>query len=71
MDQPIPFGEVLEAVDKLSLDEQQVLLEIVSHRMVELSHKKLALEIQDARKEYANGLCRPATSQQIMDEIVS
>lgn len=71
MDQPIPFGEVLEAVAKLSLDEQQALLEIVAHRMVELTRKKIASEIQEARKEFAEGLCQPKTTPQIMDEIIS
>ena len=71
MDKSIPFGEVLEAVDSLSLDEQQVLLDIISHRMVELSRKRMALEIQESRKEFVEGLCRPATTQQVMDEIES
>ncbi len=69
MEQPSHFGEILEAVDKLSLDEQQVLLDIVSHRLAESVRKKIALEIQEARKEFAEGLCRPSTTQQIMDEI--
>ena len=67
----MPFGEVLEAVDRLSFDEQQVLLDVISHRMVELSRKRMVLEIQEARREFAENLCRPATTQQIMDEIVS
>jgi hypothetical protein len=71
MEQSIPFGEVLEAVDRLSPDEQQVLLDIISHRMTELSRKRMALEIQESRKEFVEGLCRPATAQQIMDEIES
>ena len=71
MDKSIPFGEVLEAVDSLSLDEQQVLLDIISHRMIELSRKRMALEIQESRKEFVEGYCRPTTDQQIMDEIES
>ncbi len=71
MEQSMPFGEVLEAVGRLSLDEQQVLLDVISHRLVELSRKFMALDIQEARKEFAENLCKPATTQQIMDEIIS
>jgi hypothetical protein len=71
MEQTFRFCEILEAVDSLSLDEQQVLLDIISHRMIELSRKRMALEIQESRKEFVEGLCRRATTKQIMDEIES
>ena len=71
MERAISFDEVLEAVDKLSLDEQQTLLVIVAKRMSEESRKKLIADILEARKELSEGLCKPATSQQIMDEIIS
>ncbi len=48
-----------------------VLLDIISHRMIELSRKRMALEIQESRKEFVEGHCRPTTAQQIMDEIES
>jgi hypothetical protein len=71
MERAISFGEVLEAVEKLSLDEQHTLLEIVAKRMTEESRKKLIVDILGARKEFSEGLCKRATSQQIMDEIIS
>jgi hypothetical protein len=71
MEQSISFGEVLEAVDKLSTDEQQVLLDIVSHRLADSSRKKIASEIQESRKEFSEGQCKPASPQQIMDDILS
>jgi hypothetical protein len=71
MERTFLFCEILEAIDRLSLDEQQVLLDIISHRMIELSRKRMALEIQESRKEFVKGHCRSATTQQIMDEITS
>ncbi len=71
MQHPLPFGEVLEAVEKLSLEEQETLMEIVHRRMAEQNRKRLIAEIQEARTEFAEGRCRPATADEIMAEIVS
>jgi hypothetical protein len=71
MEQLIPFGEVLEAIDQLSLDEQETLLDIVQRRIAERGRKRLAAEIQEAREEFASGGCRPATADELMDEIRS
>jgi hypothetical protein len=71
MEQSMPFSEVLEAVDRLSLDEQQVLLDVISHRMNEASRRRIASEIQEADKEFTEGRCVPTTAEQIMDEIKS
>jgi hypothetical protein len=71
MERAISFDEVLDAVDKLSLDEQQTLLEIVAKRTTEAARKKLIVDILEARKEFSEGLCKPASYQQIMDEIIS
>jgi hypothetical protein len=65
------FCDILEAVDKLSHDEQQVFLDIVTHRLAESARKKIIDDVQEARKDFSEGLCKPATSQQIMDEIKS
>jgi hypothetical protein len=71
MEQLIPFGEVLEAIDQLSLDEQETLLDIVQRRVAEQGRKLLAAEIQEARQEFAAGRCHPATADELMDEILS
>jgi hypothetical protein len=61
MEQLMPFGEVLEAIDQLSLDEQATLLDIVQRRLAERGRKLLATEIQEARQEFATGRSQPAT----------
>lgn len=71
MEQTIPFGEVLEAIDKLSMEEQETVLDILHCRLAERSRKMLATEIQEARKDFAEGRCRPATADEIMKEILS
>lgn len=48
MESVLPFGEVLEAADKLSLEEQETLIEIIHRRVIERRREELAKEIQDA-----------------------
>jgi hypothetical protein len=69
MEQTMPFGEVLEAIEKLSLEEQEPLLDIVQRRVIERRRKRLAAEIQDARIEFAEGRCQPTTVENLMKEI--
>ena len=42
METVLPFGEVLEAVDKLSLEEQETLIEIIRRRIVERRRAEIA-----------------------------
>ncbi len=71
MEQTIPFGEVLEAIDKLSLEEQETLMDILYRRIAERGRKALAAEIQEAHREFAEGWCRPTTADELMKEILS
>jgi hypothetical protein len=65
------FGEVLEAADKLTLEEQESLIDILHRRMIERRRVELAKEIEEARKEFEGGHCQPATPSEIMEEILS
>ena len=67
----LPFADVLEAVDRLSSEEQETLLEIVHRRIVERGRKRLAEEAKEARQEFVDGVCRPVHTDQLMDEILS
>ncbi len=52
------FGEVVEAVDQLSPEEQEMLIALVRHRLVERERKRLLADVQEARGEFAQGSCR-------------
>jgi len=65
------FGEVLEAIDQLSLEEKETLLDIVQRRLAERGRKQLAADIEEARIEFAAGRCQPATVSDLMKEILS
>jgi len=67
----MPFGDVLEAIDKLSLDELETLMDIVQRRIAERGRKLLAAEIREARQEFAASRSRQATADELMKEILS
>ena len=71
MENVISFGEVLEAADKLTLEEQESLIDILHRRMIERRRAELKQDIENARKEFHEGHCKPATPNEIMKEISS
>ena len=65
------FGEILDAVAGLTVETQLVLVDIIEHHLAEQSRKEIAASVQEARKEFLSGKCRPATVEQLKDEILS
>ncbi|MFZ0927608.1 MAG: hypothetical protein WAN11_03350 [Syntrophobacteraceae bacterium] len=65
------FGEILEAADKLSLEEPEVLIDVLSRRAADRRRDLLGRDIRNARKEFKEGLVRPATPDDILSEILS
>lgn len=63
------FGDVLEAADHLSLEEQQELIAILQRRLAEAGRWRVIAEVQEARQEFAAGQCRPVTPDELMREI--
>ena len=71
MQQAVSFGEILEAVDQLSSEEQETLIEIVCRRMAERGRRELVADIHEAQQEFAEARCRPATMDEIMNNVLS
>jgi hypothetical protein len=70
MNQALPFGDVLEAADRLSLEDQQELMLILRQRLIQASRQRLATEVREANQEFAAGRCRPSTPEELMREIL-
>jgi hypothetical protein len=71
METVMPFGEVLEAVDKLSLEEQEALIAVLHRRLIERRREELAKDMQHAQQEFEAGQCQPVTPAELMKEIRS
>ena len=67
----MPFGEVLEAANRLTADEQEQLTAIINRRLAELRRQQLVSEVCEARREFAAGQCRTTLVDDLMDEIQS
>ena len=70
MPHEMPFGEVLEAADHLSHEEQQELIAILNRRLTQAARQRAAAEIQEARQEYAEGRSLPVSPDELMREIL-
>jgi hypothetical protein len=66
----MPFGEVLEAADRLSQEEQEELIAILHRRLADAARRRLVADVQEARQEFAEGRCSPATPDELMREIL-
>src|SRR5437868_3949700 len=62
----LPFGDVLEAFDRFTLEEQKDLAAILQRRVAERRRKQLAEDIHQARQESGEGGCRPMTVDELM-----
>lgn len=71
MEQTSTFAELLEAADQLSLEEQQMLIDILRRRIAERGRKLLVEDVQEARQEFSEGRLSPASVEEIMKDVLS
>ena len=67
----LSFGEILDAVDHLSIDDQISIRDILAKRIIEIRRNAIAQDICEFRKEFAAGQCRPVTSEELMSELLA
>ncbi|OGV71820.1 MAG: hypothetical protein A3K19_24320 [Lentisphaerae bacterium RIFOXYB12_FULL_65_16] len=65
------FDRALATVGRLSLDEQESLIEVVQKRIIDARRAQMAGEIREARAEYKVGRCRPVSPSELLAEITS
>jgi hypothetical protein len=65
------FDQALDAVEKLTVDEQAELTDIVRKRIAERRREQILAGIEESRRELAEGKTKPATVDEIMREILS
>jgi len=65
------FANILDEVDRLPIEDQDVLKDILSRRIVERRRDQIAGEIKEARAEYEAGRCQSVSVDDLMKEIKS
>jgi len=71
MEKTLFFGEVLDTVEQLSLEDQEALTDIIRRRIIEQRRAELAKDIQEAQEEFKAGSARPVTPDELIAEILS
>jgi len=70
MVQALRFGDVLEAADQLTEEEQETLLEVLQKRLAERRRLDVAEDVRRARREHERGETRAVNPDELMDEIL-
>lgn len=66
MGQVAVFADVLDAAEQLDEASQAELVAVLSRRLAERGRERVTQSVDDARREFAAGNCRPLTSAEIM-----
>ena len=69
MQASLPFNDVLEAIDGLTLEEQEEVASLLRQRLIEYRRNQLSNDVQAARRELEEGRCAQVTAAGIMGEI--
>ncbi len=67
--QTVAFQEVLDIIESLPEYQQEDLIDIVQHRIIEHRQGLLAENIKEARKEYARGEVKKGSVDDLMKEL--
>ncbi len=71
MSQAVAFGDVLDAADRLTPDEQEALIEILHRRLAQAGRQRIVAEVREAQDEFATGQCQTVSPDDLMRDILS
>ena len=60
------YANALEAVEQLSIDEQEDLVDTVRRRLIEKRRAEVISEVDASREEARSGKAKPASPEEIM-----
>jgi hypothetical protein len=69
MRQNLTFQEALEIIESLPEYQQEDLIDIIWHRLIEQKRDLIALHIKEAREEYVKGEVKKGTVDDLMREL--
>ena len=65
------FADALDAAEQLDPDAQAELITILSRRLAERGRERVAITVEQARREFAAGQCQPMTAAELVREALS
>lgn len=64
------FTKILEAADRLQLEDQEDLIRILQNRLRDRLRAELIQDVQEAQQEFVLGECKPVTPPKFIWEVV-
>jgi hypothetical protein len=71
MAEVLRFGEVSEAAERLSEEEQETLLDVLQKRLTERRRDEIGEEVREARLGHDRGVAHASTPDELMRETLS
>lgn len=68
MTQSVGFADALAVAEQLDDQAQAELVAALSRRLAERGRERVAATVAQARREFADGQCRPATAAELVRE---
>jgi len=68
---PARFHVVVEAVEGLSVEEQETLVAVLNRRLADRRRAELAEDVREGQREFRRGALRPTMPDKIIKEILS
>lgn len=69
--EPLTFNDVLEAIARLSEEEQETIAEIVRRRIIEQRREEIAHNAKIARQQYRESKLRRGTLEELEQDLLS
>ena len=65
------FHVIVDAADRLTVEEQETLVTVLSRRLADRRRAELIRDIREGQEEFERGALRPSTPEKIVKEILS
>jgi hypothetical protein len=65
----LTFEKLLDNIEDLPIDQQELLMNIVSHRLADKRRQQLAQECQEGLVEFRSGQLKPMTAEEAIADL--
>jgi hypothetical protein len=65
------LDQILDAIASLSLDEQEMLLDLLKKRHIEQKRLRIVREVREAQREHKRGLTKSGTIEDLIKDLES
>jgi len=65
------FHVVVDAADRLTVEEQETLVTVLNRRLADRRRAELVRDIREGQREFERGDLRPSTPEKIVKDILS